>query len=157
MTKGLAAGVLALGVLAAVWVCRAPRFAHATPDYPMVDLTGVVARAEAGEADYALLFAQTGLGAPAVDALLEEGRGGELADFQARYFAPCRWRAVKGAAVVRLEVTEEPFEFAPLEKGDILLTPSSRCGGWRTATRRWWWTHRKGWCWRPTAWAAPAS
>ena len=38
---------------------------------------------------------------------------------------------MKGAAVVRLEVTEKDFEFAPLEKGDILLTPSSRCGGWR--------------------------
>ena len=133
MKKGLAAGVLILGLAAAaaVWVGRAPRFAHAVPGYPMVDLTGVVARAEAGEADYRLLFAQTGLGAPAVDALLEEGRGGELEDFQARYFAPCAWKTVKGAAVVRLEVTEKDFEFAPLEKGDILLTPSSRCGGWR--------------------------
>ncbi|WP_419502775.1 hypothetical protein [Candidatus Allofournierella excrementavium] len=133
MKKRLAASVLALGLAAAaaVWVGRAPRFAHASPDYPMVDLTGVVERAEEGKADYRLLFAQTGLGAPAVDALLEEGRGGELEDFQARYFAPCAWKTVKGAAVVRLEVTEKDFEFAPLEKGDILLTPSSRCGGWR--------------------------
>ena len=131
MKKRLAASVLALGLAAAVWAGRAPRFAHALPDYPMVDLTGVVARAEAGKADYALLFAQTGLGPAAVDALLEAGRGGELADFQARYFAPCGWKTVKGAAVVRLEVTEGDFEFAPLEKGDILLTPSSRCGGWR--------------------------
>ena len=47
MKKRLAAGVLALGLAAAaaVWVGRAPRFAHASPDYPMVDLTGVVARA----------------------------------------------------------------------------------------------------------------
>ena len=125
----LALAVLAAG--AAVWVGRAPRFAHAAPDYPMVELTGAVARAEAGKADYDLLFAQTGLGPSAVDALLEEGRGRELLDFQARYFAPCDWQAVRGAAVVRLEITEGEFEFAPLEKGDILLTPSSRCGGWR--------------------------
>ena len=107
MKKGLTMGVLALGLAAAaaVWVGRAPRFAHAVPGYPMVDLSGVVARAEAGETDYRLLFAQTGLGAPAVDALLEEGRGGELEDFQARYFAPCAWKTVKGAVVVRLEVT----------------------------------------------------
>ena len=132
--KGRRRACLALAVLAAgaaVWVGRAPRFAHAAPDYPMVELTGAVARAEAGKADYDLLFAQTGLGPSAVDALLEEGRGRELLDFQARYFAPCDWQAVKGAAVVRLEITEGEFEFAPLEKGDILLTPSSRCGGWR--------------------------
>lgn len=132
--KGRWRACLALAVLAAgaaVWVGRAPRFAHAAPDYPMVELTGAVERAEAGRTDYDLLFAQTGLGPSAVDALLEEGRGRELLDFQARYFAPCDWQAVRGAAVVRLEITEGKFEFAPLEKGDILLTPSSRCGGWR--------------------------
>ena len=132
--KGRRRACLALAVLAAgaaVWVGRAPRFAHAAPNYPMVELTGAVERAEAGKADYDLLFAQTGLGPSAVDALLEEGRGRELLDFQARYFAPCDWQAVRGAAVVRLEITEGEFEFAPLEKGDILLTPSSRCGGWR--------------------------
>ena len=96
----------------------------------MVDLTGVVARAEAGKADYALLLPRPASG-PGGGRLLEAGRGGELADFQARYFAPCGWKTVKGAAVVRLEVTGGDFEFAPLEKGDILLTPSSRCGGWR--------------------------
>ena len=137
MKKGVRRALLALAAVAAaccaaaVWVGRAPRFAHASPDYPMVDLTMAVERARAGEADYRLLFAQTGLGAPAVDALLEEGRGEELLDFQARYFAPCPWETVKGAAMVRLEVTGGGFAFAPLEKGDILLTPSSRCGGWR--------------------------
>lgn len=137
MKKGVRRALFALGLVAAagcaaaVWVGRSARFAHTSPDYPMVDLTGVVAWAEAGAPDYPLLFAQTGLGKAAVDALLEEGRGEELFDFQARYFAPCRWKTVRGAAIVRLETSDSELRFAPLEKGDILLTPSSRCGGWR--------------------------
>ena len=131
--RALAALALAAAaaVAAAGWVCRAPRFAHASPDYPMVDLTGAVARTEAGRPDYRLLLAQTGLGKGAVDALLETGRGEELFDFQARYFAPRQWETVKGVAMVRLEVSGSELRFAPLEKGDVLLTPSSRCGGWR--------------------------
>lgn len=132
--RRLAAAGACLAALCAgvfVWVQRSDRFAHTSPGYACVDLSGPVARAEAGRPDYALLFAQTGLGPPAVDALLRQGRGRELFDFQAQFFAPCNWSAQKGAAMVRLETTETPLRFAPLETGDILLTSSSRCGGWR--------------------------
>lgn len=124
----------ALAVLAGalwVWTARSARLAHTPPDYPAVDLTGAAERAAAGMPDYPLLFAQTGLGPAAVDALAAAGRTGELKDFQRRFFEECSWRTEPGAAVVRLELREQPMEFAPLEKGDILLTASSRCGGWR--------------------------
>lgn len=128
---GVAAALAAVGLAAGLWVGRAGAYAHTAPDYRQVDLAGVVARAEAGRVDYPLLFAQTGLGRAAVDALLARGQGQALFDYQAQYFAPCRWRTVTGVAMVRLEVTDGGFLVAPLEKGDILLTPSSRCGGWR--------------------------
>ena len=55
-------------------------FAHRnpvfTPDYPMEDLTALLAQEQLSTADYDTLFLQTGLGTPAIDTLLAQGAQG---------------------------------------------------------------------------------
>lgn len=120
--------VLALG---AVWTAKMEPLAHSCPDYSRADIGFVQVQDTFTQQEYELLYAQTGLGRAAVDALCAENKKNRLALFQDQYFAPVKWDCLPGSPVTCQEVLGKPVELAPLEDGDILVTPCSHCLGWR--------------------------
>lgn len=72
------------------WTKEAEADAHITPDYPMADISCYVEEAEEvlSQADYELLFRQTGLSKAGVDALKSTGRQTLLLTLQERFFTP---------------------------------------------------------------------
>lgn len=133
----LLASVCAAGAGLYLWTRRTERRAHWTPQAPMADLRPALDREKLSEADYALLLRQTGLGKPAVDALLARGGKERILrmqkilyapiTYQCRRFSPISWteRLTDAAGTVRAGV-----ELAPLEDGDILISASSHTLGW---------------------------
>lgn len=117
--------------LAAVCTVKTEPLAHSRPAYPCADLTFAQQKNVFSAEEYKLLYCQTGLGPAAVDALCAAGESGRLLFFQRQYFSHVQWDCQPGSPVTCQEVSRSPAEFAPLEAGDILLTPCSHCGGWR--------------------------
>ena len=112
-----------------------------TPDYPRSDLAPVLAQAELSEADYALLFCQTGLGRSAVDRLRTAGETGNAAILttQEQFFAPVEVECTPMLGWFtredRLRTTDGEEAYAPYlvdwQPGDILVTLSTHSLGWR--------------------------
>lgn len=115
-------------------------FAHRnpvfTPDYPMEDLTALLAQEQISAADYDTLFLQTGLGTPAIDALLAQGAQGreQVLAIQRQFFAaPATVCAELFGLLVREDrlapdENGQPVWGPPmpaLEDGDVLLTVES--------------------------------
>lgn len=110
------------------------------PDYPQADLSPILAQETLSREDYELLWAQTGLGPSAVDALLAQGEAGvaQIQETQRGFFDPpgedvCtllgittrehRWRDEQGRMVPAVPL-------APLKEGDILVSLSTHTAGW---------------------------
>ena len=119
-------------------------FAHRlhpfSPDYEQVELTSVLARESLNTEDYALLYAQTGLGPLAIDDLRAMGQAGidQITATQEAFFhAPgedvCsplgvttgehRYRDETGRVVPAAPM-------APLKEGDIIVSLSTHTAGW---------------------------
>ena len=104
-------------------------------------MAGVLERAEAGElttSDYQLLFQQTGLGPSAIaDLQKEEDFSRQLLRYQDCFFQErdliCRRVFFPVWQEWLITPEEEPLQFllAPCQAGDILLTRSTHCLGWR--------------------------
>lgn len=126
--KALAA-VGAAGLALWGWAAHTETLAHLPPPGRPADLAPFLAagRLPAGP----LLFEQTGLGPQGAQAVWrQQGAAGILA-FQRQYFAPARWQCVYGTLLTRQDILDAPVRLAPLEDGDILITPASHCLGWR--------------------------
>lgn len=121
-------------------------FAHRnpvfTPDYPMEDLTALLAQEQLSTADYDTLFLQTGLGTPAIDTLLAQGAQGreQILAIQRQFFAaPATVCAELFGLLVREDrlapdENGQPVWGPPmpaLEDGDVLLTYATHSMGWR--------------------------
>lgn len=133
-------------VLAAValWLFLQHVFPHFhrpyTPGYPPVDLTDTLSKPTLSGTDYALIFAQTGLGKPAVDDLLTAGETGiaQILATQTAFLnhpgdAPCRPLGVttrEHRFVGENGQLEYIFPLAPLKNGDILVSLSTHTAGW---------------------------
>lgn len=135
----LAALLLLNLFLQTVWAHRAGYF---VPDYEQVDLSPVLARETLSREDYDLLFEQTGLARPAVDALLERGADGvaQIIDTQERFFTftePICKVLIGGRFTCEDRLVDEDGEavysvpMAPLEAGDVLVSFSTHTFGWR--------------------------
>lgn len=121
------------------WAHRAPAF---RPDYPMVELTPILARDTLDAGDYETLFLQTGLSKAAVDDLLAYGEAGraQIEATQAGLFTDYDSRC---ATMLPGRFTCEDLTFnrdgertaavplAPVEPGDILVSFSTHTFGWR--------------------------
>lgn len=142
--KRLAIFCAILLAVAALWLFLQYVFPHFhapfVPSYAQEDLTGVLSKPVLGEEDYQLLFAQTGLGKPAVNDLLALGDAGkaQILNTQAAFLshpgeAPCE----------PLGITTREHRFldedgrlrymvplAPLKNGDIVVTLSTHTAGW---------------------------
>ncbi len=109
------------------------------PAAPMADLSRLLDRNSLKEADYLQLLEQTGLGRPAVDALLKQNSGkAEIMAFQKSYYAKNQLFTEKLNLFTSQEtlVTNSPnksdnFGLAPLKNGDILMTKSTQTLFWR--------------------------
>lgn len=118
----------------------AHRTAPFVPAYPMEDLRPVLSELPLEPSDYDLLYLQTGLARPAVDALLNRGAKGiaHIFNIQRAFFAPAEvvCAPLIGPLVKEDHLTSEGKQaFAPpfgdLQPGDILLTYSTHTLGWR--------------------------
>ena len=67
MTGIVMAAVFFLSVFACIWTQAAERDVHVAPSYPMMDIASYLERNVFTEADYDILYHQTGLSRSAVD------------------------------------------------------------------------------------------
>ncbi len=142
-----------------VWTAQAEQVSHYTPDYGAVDIAVLLDGRVLTDADYQLIFRQTGLAPAGVEQLREECSGEvehALLFLQNRFFAEpeitCRrdmflvWSEwlVPGdlsAPSAMLVSREEGWQvgqmtsgqcFPALQEGDILISFSSHIFGWRS-------------------------
>lgn len=71
-----------------IWTARAEGEAHDIPEYDQIDLESLLQKTCLEDADYELLFQQTGLSKPGVDQLYGSSRQEQLLYLQQRLFAP---------------------------------------------------------------------
>lgn len=106
--------------------------AYFAPTAERCDLGGIVRKncCEAlTDADYDVIYNQTGLGKPAVQSLESFDR---LYDYQESYFAEIDFRCKANSPVSCEErVQNGKILLAPLEDGDILVTNASHVFSWR--------------------------
>lgn len=142
--KRVAVIVLILAAVAALWLFLQHVYPHFhspfVPSYPAVDLADTLSKPTLQEDDYRFLFAQTGLGKPAIDDLLALGDEGkaQIIDTQTAFLnhpgeAPCEplgittreHRFLGEDGLIRYMVP-----LAPLKNGDIIVTLSTHTAGW---------------------------
>lgn len=112
------------------------------PEYEKIDLRAYLAETgpPLSTEDYRILFQQTGLGRPAIDAMREVG--GDLAEalipYQDYFFEPLPWECEKIGIITYEErlYNEEGkitkgFLLADVREGDILISKSTHSVGWR--------------------------
>lgn len=134
----LLAGVLAISGTVMQTAVHA-RAMHYTPDYAQADLSPFFEKTDYTAEDYRTLFYQTGLGPAAINELrTQEDYAEELADFQARFFAPvtsgCERMVVSTCMEFTLDEDGEEtamFKTAPARPGDVVAMLSSHTCGWR--------------------------
>lgn len=121
------------------WAHRHPYFA---PDYARVDLLPVLNEQPLSEADYDIIFFQTGLGKPAIDQLLVYGQGGidQILATQDGFFADHEFTCqvlLMGRFTCEDRIVspnDQPAATVPLalvEPGDIIISFSTHTFGWR--------------------------
>lgn len=137
LTVGLAAVVV-------LWLFLQHLYPHLhrpyAPGYPPVDLTDTLSKPALSPEDYALLFAQTGLGKPAIDDLLTQGETGidQIFATQDAFMnhpgeAPCSPLGVTTREHRFLDENGQiqyKVPLAPLKNGDILVSLSTHTAGW---------------------------
>lgn len=121
-----------------VWPHRVRPF---VPDYAPVELAATLDRDVLSEADYALLYAQTGLSPTAIEDLRALGQAGrdQIIETQRLFFQPPQGETCAPLGYVTREhryydeagklVYGVPL--APLKPGDILVSFSTHTAGWR--------------------------
>lgn len=121
-----------------VWPHRSQPF---RPDYPRLELDGLLAQDALSELDYQTLYDQTGLGPAAIDDLLALGEAGvaQILETQERFFAPPESAPCRAMGFVTYEHryrdengrTLSGVPLAPLREGDIIVSLSTHTLGWR--------------------------
>ena len=134
--------LLALGALSAalaLWTARAEAFAHYAPECGQENLLPLLRKENLTEADYVLIFRQTGLARPGVDQLYASGRQQELLGLQQRFFADAEVECSHSNLFTRSERLTNfrslvyDVDFLPtVQDGDILITFNGHVFGWRS-------------------------
>lgn len=131
-------GMLAGGAALILWTAGCESDAHRDAGYEKADIREIICKEEWREADYALLYQQTGLSAPALDALAAQGRREELLELQKEYFSEVRISCKPNTIISREEylVDEDGnpvkgMSIPCVEDGDILITGCSHVLGFR--------------------------
>lgn len=119
-----------------LWTASAEKNAHYTPEYEQIDLAPVLQKEEFSDADYAILFRQTGLARTGVDELCDNGGQEDILYLQQRLFAPIEYECRRSVFLCSSErIVEQSIvkNFLPAaQNGDILITFSGHFFGWRS-------------------------
>lgn len=120
------------------WTALAEPLAHSVPDYEKENLEQLLVKDELTAEEYEQIFRQTGFGRAAVDALQKEEKAEILLEAQRIFFSEVNVKCRPNSPVSREEAlineADEPYSqvlLAPVEEGDILITPCSHVFGWR--------------------------
>lgn len=146
-------GSTAIAFLLLLWGTSVEPQARYLPDYAKENITPYLNKRILSEEDYRVLFVQTGLARPAVDALRAEGREAELLLLQEKLFAEVPIQCAANTIISREErIAENSVEADSLtisakravedgkesyaeipyvEEGDILVTFNAHVFGWR--------------------------
>lgn len=107
-----------------------------SPNYEKVDLTYLENKTSYSEEEYALIYIQTGLGKPAVDAV--KNSRFTLTDYQEDFFQEKNYLCEKIGVITFEEKSqniegknEKAFRIADLQEGDVLITKNTHSLGWR--------------------------
>lgn len=119
------------------WIVQ--RQNYYTPPYDPVNLRPILSKAVMDEADYKLIYEQTGIARPIVDELKESPQFKEkMIKFQKNYLSQPHIVSSPMNLFTREDIIKssnnEPipgFEMAPYQKGYIFLTKSTYTMGWR--------------------------
>lgn len=121
-----------------VWTVSCEPSAHVTPACEKKDISGIVEKEELEEADYRILYLQTGLGRPVIDLLRSQGRQQEINVIQDLYFREVRVKCEPNTVISREEhivdengLAADGMLITDVEEGDILITFCSHTFGWR--------------------------
>lgn len=104
------------------------------PDYaPLAEdeLSAILDRESLSEADYALLYAQTGLTKLGIDGLLARGNKRQILRIQQDYFANYKVTAERFAPFTCWEKIDGMAGLCALEAGDIIVTSATHVACWR--------------------------
>lgn len=128
--------LLGLTIALSIWRMSVEANAYFAPSVAQCDLSPLLAQ---NTPNYRVLFMQTGLGKPAIDALWNTLNGkNEILDAQKEFFRQPQYQCLGNSPISCEEVVrgqdgkrESAFTLRTIQKGDILLTPCSHTFGWR--------------------------
>ena len=123
--------VSVLGVLELGCIYTAHSWTHFYPDYPKVDIMPTLQKAELTEADYELLYRQTGLTKLGIDGLLEKEDFTTILDIQEFFFKKQEVIVNRFNPFTYDEKIKDIAPMARLEDGDILVTATTRVSWFR--------------------------
>lgn len=95
------------------------------PDYPMVSLKKTLSKDVLNDEDYSLLLSQTGLSKTAIDELVKNNKEQTILDIQSDFFKENTYTKEKFAPYTCYHALQYEVKTAPLEKGDIIVTPTT--------------------------------
>lgn len=96
------------------------------PDYEQVDLLPILDKETLTDADYEVLYRQTGLTKLGVDGLLESGETDRILNIQKFFFKKQEVHAVRFNPYTYFEEIDDSIPMANLEIGDIVVTANVR-------------------------------
>lgn len=99
-----------LTVLLYLWTCSAEKEMHYTPDYPMEDISFYLSEEVLTTEEYEILFRQTGVTQPGIEALQQQSRMDELLTLQKRFFQNVELECERNFLVFREMITEPEIE-----------------------------------------------
>lgn len=134
MLKKIILIVLVAAVFLGGWTYFDYRLAAEAPTVDYIDLSSVLEKETLTDEDFNLIFSQTGLGKPAVSALMEtEDFAEEIKAFQKQKLAPFSYKQTfiffpTTTAEQLYDEAENPrvLRLPPLQAGDILVTRSTK-------------------------------
>lgn len=101
---------------------------HSSPPFTPIgkaDISDIIEKDVFSNEDYKVLFEQTGLTKVSVDALIADNKKNDLLKFQKNYFSQVEFVPEQFAPFTCCHVTEKEIPTAPLQKGDIIITPTT--------------------------------
>lgn len=129
-------GVKIVFILSSVVLMLQTQLAHLdiSPEAEREDLSQVLSQSALTDADFELIFAQTGLGKSLVEEYFSAGENEKILGYQDAFLADY---AVECASIIGYLTCGDTLtegaapDFADLRAGDILLTFSTHTAGWR--------------------------
>ena len=131
-------GIVVLLVISVIWTKSAENTVRWVPSYPQADILPVLQQTQWSDEDYEILLTQTGLGRLAIINLLEQRQFQQILQIQQAFFDTPEISCTPNSIISREEHTVDSqgdivaaAVLAPLEDGDILISPNSHTLGWR--------------------------